>query len=123
MIRGISVTALSLFIGACASSGPQVPAPAAMAASETVDPVALDNPTSQSEDGINELDDADVPKIASASSESDPNELVCRREKEAGSNFSKKVCYTQAEIDARAEQDQEKLLRMNRIGTYSEPNK
>lgn len=122
MIRGISVTALSIFIGACASSGPQDPTPAAMAGSETGDPVALDNPSSQSEDELHELAANDAPEITSVSSESESDELVCRREKEMGSNFYRKVCYTQAQLDAREEADQDAVRRMNRIGTHSEPN-
>mgnify|MGYP001546117019 len=121
MIRGISIAALSICIGACASSGPEAPAPAAMASSETVDAVAADKPASPSGDETHELAATEAPEIASASSESASDELVCRREREAGSNFYRKVCYTQAEIDARAEKDQGALRQMRRIGTSGAP--
>ena len=93
-----------------------------MASSETVDAVASDNPASPSEDETNELDEASVPEIASASSENESDELVCRREREAGSNFYRKTCFTRAQIDARAEQDQDTVRQMRRVGTHSEPN-
>ena len=124
MIRQISVAALSICIGACASSGPEAPAPAAMASSETVDAVASDNPASPSEDESHELDAAGVPEIVSASSENESDELVCRREKEAGSNFYRKVCFTRAQIEARAERDQEALRQMRSMksGSQNETN-
>ena len=121
MIRGISVAALSICIGACASSGPESTPPAAMASSETGDAVALDKPASPSGDESHEPAATEAPEIASASSESASDQLVCRREREAGSNFYRKVCSTQAEIDARAEQDQNALRQMRRIGTSGAP--
>jgi hypothetical protein len=95
-----------------------------MASSETVDAVASDNSASPSEDESHELDAADAPEVASASSESASDQLVCRREREAGSNFYRKVCYTQAQIDARAEKDQEALRQMRsmRRGSQNETN-
>lgn len=120
MIGRFSVAALSIFIGACASSGPEAPAPAAMASSETVDAVASDNPASPSEDELHKLDEAGAPEIASASSESEADEIVCRREKEAGSNFYRRVCYARAQIDARAEQDQEALRQMRSVRSGSQ---
>jgi hypothetical protein len=93
-----------------------------MASSETVDAVASDNPASPSENEGHELDAADTPEIADASSENESDERVCRREKQAGSNFSRKVCYTRAQIDARAEKDQDAVRQMRRPGTYSDPD-
>ena len=42
----------------------------------------------------------------------------------AGSNFYRKVCFTRAQIDARAEQDQEALRQMRsmRRGSQNETN-
>ena len=102
MIRVISVAALSLFIGACASTGPEPSEPAA-APSATANAVAAENP---------EMDTTDAPEIASAEPEYDPNEVICRREKEMGSNFYKKTCFTRAQLDARQEEDQEALRQM-----------
>jgi len=95
-----------------------------MASSETLNAVvASGNPASPSEDGIHEPDEAGAAELASASSENESDQLVCRREKEAGSNFSRKVCHTQAQIDARAEKDKAAVRRMRGIGKYtgSEP--
>jgi len=123
MIKGISAAALSICVGAFASSGPEATAPAATASSETTNAVASGNPASPSQDGIHEPDEAGAPERASASSENESDQLVCRREKEPGSNFSRKVCYTQAQIDARAEKDKDAVHRMRAIGKYagSEP--
>ena len=124
MIKRISVAALSICIGACASSGPEAPAPAAMASSETANSVASDKPTSQSEDEIHELAATEAPEVASASSENESDELVCRPEKEAGRNFYRKVCFTRAQIEARAERDQEALRQMRSMksGSQNETN-
>jgi hypothetical protein len=88
-----------------------------MASTETVDAVASDNSASSSEDESHELDAAGAPEVASASSKSASDQLVCRREREAGSNFYRKICYTQAQIDARAEKDQEALRRMRSLSS------
>ena len=113
MIRFISVTALSVFIGACATSGPEATAPAATAPPATANAVAADNP---------ELDTTDAPELASAEAEYDPNEVICRRERESGSNFYRKTCYTRAQLEARQETDQEALRQMRsmRSGSQSE---
>jgi len=88
-----------------------------MASSETVDAVASDSPASPSEEETNELDEAGVAEVASASSKSASDDLVCRREKIPGSNFSKKVCFTRAEIDAREQQSQDAVREMRKTGT------
>ncbi|MBT8071723.1 MAG: hypothetical protein KJO80_14915 [Gammaproteobacteria bacterium] len=79
---------------------------------------------SAAENELHELDEAGAPKIASASSESELDEVVCRREREAGSNFYTKTCFRRSQIEARSEEDQEALRRMRRIrsGTQSETN-
>lgn len=121
MIKQISVAALSVCIGACASSGPEAPAPAVMASAETANSVASDKPKPQSEDEMHELAATEEPEVASAAPENE-SKRICRREKIAGSNFTRKICYTQTEIDARAEQDQDRVQKMRRVGTYSDPS-
>jgi len=118
MIKQISAATLSICIGACASSGPEAPAPAAMASSQTANSVASDKPTPQSGDEIHELAATEAPEVASASSENESDKKVCRREKLPGSNFFRKICETQAVIDARAEQDKNTVRQMRRSGTY-----
>ena len=95
-----------------------------MASSGTVNAVASESSASPAKDEIQEIDEAAAPEIASVSSESELDEVVCRREREAGSNFYKKTCFRRSQIDARAEEDQEALRRMRRIrsGTQSETN-
>jgi hypothetical protein len=112
MIKGISAAALSIFIGACATSGPEAPEPAATAPSETASAVASDSPAAPSGDATPELDTSGAQELASAEPEYDPNEVICRRERESGSNFYRKTCYTRAQLEARQEQDQDALRQM-----------
>ena len=121
MIGRISVAAISICIGACASSGPEAPAPAVTVSSASVDAVASDNPSAPPAGDLHEMDAPSVEKTASASPEIDPDEIVCRREKVGGSNMMRRVCSTQAEIDARAAKDQE-ALRQSRSGTAAPEN-
>jgi hypothetical protein len=95
-----------------------------MASSGTVNAVAPDSAVSPAKDETQEIDGAAAPEIASASSESELDEVVCRRERQPGSNFYTKTCFRRSQIDARAEEDQEALRRMRRIrsGTQSETN-
>ena len=120
MIGRILVAAISIFIGACASSGPQAPVPAVTASSASVDAVATDNPSTPSAGDLQDLDAPDMPQTASASPESDPDELICRRERETGSKFTTRICRTRGEIAAREAQDQEILRGIRTIHTGSE---
>ena len=61
-----------------------------------------------------------MPQTASASPENDPDELICRRERETGSKFTTKICRTRAEIEAMEVQAQESLRGMSKIRTGSE---
>ena len=115
MFKGISVAALTVCLGACASSA-EVASPEAIAAP------AAHKSALQTGGEMHELDAAEAPEIADASSEGGSEELICRREKEAGSNFSRKVCYSKAELETRAEEDQDAVRRMRRIGTHSDPD-
>jgi hypothetical protein len=117
MIGRILVAAISVFIGACASSGPEAPVPAVTTSSASVDAVASDNPSAPP---AGDLQDLATPQTASASPASDPDEIICRRERETGSNFTTRICRTRAEIEAREAQDQEILRGMGKIRTGSE---
>ena len=118
MITRITVAALSLCLGACASSGPEAPV------TDTVDTAASGQTASATGNENPELDATGAEANAVASAEYDPNEVICRREKEAGSNFYKKTCFTRAQLDARAEEDQEALRQMRhmRSGSQNETN-
>ena len=111
MIGRILLLTVSLCIGACASSGPETSAPAVTDPSAATDAVASDI---QSAPLGPIIDDPDAPTVvvsASASAASDADEIICRRETPTGSRMSRRVCRTRAEIDARAEKDQEILER------------
>jgi hypothetical protein len=112
MIGRISVVAISICIGACASSGPEAPA----ASSASVDAVASDNPSAPPAGDLHEPDASDVEKTAS-----DSEEIVCRREKATGTKMTRTVCRTRADIDARAAKDQD-ALGQSRSGTGAPEN-
>lgn len=59
----------------------------------------------------------DTQQTASSEPENDPNELICRRERETGSKFTRKVCRTRAEIEARTAQDQKIIQDSRKIRT------
>ena len=120
MIGRILVAAISIFIGACASSGPEAPAPAVTASSASVDAVAPDNPSAPPAGDLQGEDAPDMPQTVSASPENDPDELICRRERETGSRFTTKICRTRAEIEAMEAQAQESIRDMTKIRTGSE---
>ena len=120
MIGRISVTAILIFISASASSGPEAPAPAVTAASASVDAVAPDNPSAPPAGDLQGEDAPDMPQTVSASPENDPNELICRRQRETGSKFTTRICRTRAEIEARKAQDQEIMREMGKIRTGGE---
>ncbi len=120
MIVRILVTAISIFIAACATSGSEVPAPAVTASSATVDTVASDNPSVPPAGDPQDLDTADTPQTASVSPENDPDEKICSRESETGSKFTTKICRTRAEIEARAEADQALMRTVRKMKTGSE---
>ena len=117
MFIRISIATISLLIGACASSGPEAPAPAVADSSSSGAAVASDaTPTTPAGD-LKDPNASDMQQVASASSEYDPDEIVCRRERETGSKFTVKTCRTRAEIKAREERDQEAMRTGRKIKT------
>jgi len=120
MIRHISVAAISILIGACASSGPEAPAPADTASPAGIDAVASDKPSDPPEDDFYALENDGVPKTASASPENRKNEIVCQRERPAGSKMMIRTCRSRAEIDATAAEAQQALHEMRSVETASQ---
>ncbi len=114
MIGRISVAAISIFIGACASSGPEAPAPA------EVDAVASDETSAPPADDLYDLDAPNVETTASIAPEDNSDEIVCRREIGTGTKFSRKVCRRRADVEARAGDDQEALRKMRKSGSQLE---
>lgn len=99
MFRGISVAILAFCIAACASSG-------------TEEQVSADATGSEEEPSMTVTHDPDGPQVMvskEAAAENDPNEIICRRETPTGSKMSRRVCRTRAEIDERAQRDQDAL--------------
>ena len=117
MIKLTLIIVISIFIAACASSGPETSAPEVTASSASVDAVA---PAKSSNPSAGDLQGADAPdteQIVSASPENDPNELICRRERETGSRFSTRICRTRAEIEAREAADRDIMREMGKMRT------
>ena len=124
MIGRIFLVAFSLCIAACASSGAGTPNPEAAASVSSVDAVATEDVSAEVSDELTDLDTPAVDATASAEPEADPNEVICRREKSTGSNISRRICRTRAEIEARAEADQAALdqMRQQRSGGAQDTN-
>jgi hypothetical protein len=100
MIKHISIAAILLFLGACASSGPDATGSAASAVGD------MDAPAEE--------------MAANAETKDNPNEIVCRRESLTGSRMTTRVCRTRAEIEAREAKDQEALRNSRATQTGSE---
>jgi hypothetical protein len=97
MIRHYVMAAACLGITACASSGPNLPEPAA----KTVEPATRSEATEP--DDV--LGVGTIPSVPAATVEHElaivslQNEMVCRREMRTGSHRSVRVCRTRAEIE------------------------
>jgi len=111
MIRRISLATISLCIVACASSGPEALAPEVTDPSAGTDAVASDIPLAPPMGIIQDSDAPVVEMSAGAAAASDPDEIVCRRERQAGTRMTTRVCRTRAEIEARQAKDQDTLRR------------
>ena len=113
MIGRVSVAAISICIGACASSGPEINGQAAAAAPATINAVPSGGQNftraqpATPEDNFYALETPGVPPAAAVTQASMPDDVICRREVAIGSRFSRRVCRTRAEIEARAKADQE----------------
>ena len=115
MLRLILIAVLSVSIAACASSGTEdkSTSPSAQVVTKKLE---TDNPDYDVEDLI--MDN----KATTALASTDPDEIVCRREKATGSNISRKVCRRRADIEARADDDQGALnqMRRNASGSFND---
>ena len=109
MNRRVSLATILLCIGACASSGPEAPAPAATDPSAGAVAVASDIPSAPPEGVIHDPNAPVVEVSASALAASKSDEIVCRKERQSGTRMTTRVCRTRAEIEGRAAKDQEAL--------------
>lgn len=117
MIRRISVAAIAVCIGACASSGPEAPPPASTAPAQAVAP---DTPSAAAEGEIYDLDAPNVEQTASIAPDDKANEVVCRREQITGTRMSRKVCRKRSDIEATEADSQEALRKMRQSGSQME---
>ena len=117
MIGRISAAAIAVCMGACASSGPEAPAAAATASSASADVVAPDDSSTAPEGEIHELDAPDVELTAKAEPGEGADEMVCRMERQTGSNMRVRICRRRSEIDERAAEDQQMMRDARRIKT------
>lgn len=115
MFERISVVAIAMCLGACASSGPEAPAPAADTAPA---PAAAAVPDAPGDGGIHDLDAPNVEATTAAVADGD--EMVCRREIITGTKMSRKVCRRRADVDAMEEDSQEALRNMRKSGSQME---
>ena len=109
-VRLLIVSVISVGLAACASTGSETTDSTETA---SVGNVTTENSTAQVQgEGVPELDASELPQTAEV--EYDPNEVVCKREKQTGSRFTVKTCMTRAEMEAREERDQELMESMRR---------
>lgn len=114
----LTLCALAICIGACASSGSETTNPQAMAAS--AEPAAAAEGTSPVAAGeIHDIEAPEVQQTAGNSQPNDPDEVICRKERETGSRFVARVCRTRAEMEREAEIAKESAMQM-RTGSGSD---
>ena len=115
MNRRYLVAATFLGIAACATSGPELPEPAA-----NVENAVTNTDTTPVE---GQLEVVDVPEIPFSANVPPPeDEIVCRRERRTGTYLAKKVCRTRAQMDAERDTGQNTLDDLSRR-TYSGPDR
>ena len=112
--RFILVCAISVLLGACASTGPEVSDAAGSSAPTTgAGTASADNSAVPPLDQTigEELGDADTGPMPRTNrmvaGGKDPHEIICKRERQTGSKFTVKTCMTRAEMEERAKNDQE----------------
>ena len=120
MIGRISVAVIAICIGACASSGPEAPAPAAAASPPAVDAVASDKPVAAPAGEIHDIDAPNVPMTANVPPGAGSDEIVCRREIVTGTRMRETVCRKRSDIEERAGDDQKSLRNMRQSGSQME---
>ena len=112
MITRISLAAIAALLGACASSGPETPAPA------SVETVATE--TAPAEGEIYDLDAPNVEQAAAVTPDDDADEIICRRETITGTRMSHRVCRRRADMESMEEDGQEALRKMRQTGSQLE---
>ena len=103
------VCAISLLLGACASTGTEAPNPTeASTSSASVGNSANPPLEATLDEELGDVDTSATPRTnRMVAGGQDPNELICRRERQTGSKFTVKTCQTRAQLEERARNDQE----------------
>ena len=109
MIGRIALAAISLCIGACASSGPETPGQSVADSSAGAEAVVSEASSAPPEGAIQEMDAPKVQATARVLEADDSDTIVCRSERQTGSKMTVRVCRTRAEIEERAAKDQESI--------------
>ncbi len=101
MIDKVAVLMLSIALAGCASAGPEAVANGPNGGDQAGGVETSDG----------ELAFADTPQAEQvAAVEVEPrDEIICRRERPAGSNMSRRVCFTRSQMEGRAAADQETI--------------
>ena len=64
---------------------------------------------------------ASTPAAKAEKAKADPNEMVCRKEPVLGSRMKQRICMTQADWDARQQQDRQDLDKSQTQRPYQSP--
>jgi len=100
------ITATSLVITACATTGPEAPEPASITENgdRNADTAAVEN----------QLEVVDVPDVPVSANVPPADKVICHKERRTGSHLAKKVCRTQAQTDAEREAGQNTIDNLSR---------
>ena len=120
MIGRFFVAAIAVFIGACASSGPEAPAAAATPPPAEVEAVASGAGSAVPEGEIYDLEAPNVATTANVAPENKEDEIVCRREIITGTRMSERVCRKRSDIEATESNSQDALRKMRQTGSQLE---
>ncbi len=108
------ITAIFLGITACATTGPEAPEPASITenADKNADTAVVEN----------QLEVVDVPEVPDSANVPPADKVICHKERRTGTYLAKKVCRTQARMDAEREAGQNTLDNLSRR-TFSGPGR
>ena len=113
-VRLLFLIVVSAGLVACASTGAEAPdptgvsAPTSGAGSASAEGSAIPALEESAGEELADVDPSAMPRQnRMVAGGKDPNELICRRERQTGSKFTVKTCMTRAEMEERARSDQE----------------
>ncbi len=117
MIERFTVLMFAITMAACASTGPDTTVATAEGEAAEVEAAQGEEATATETDvALETAGDAEEQAVAAVAAE---DEIICRREKTAGSNFRRKICVKRSALEGRASQDQEALRQMRSLSPSS----